>query len=252
MINSLLDNWVDILLIIVGGLALVIYILQERKKTIEAASLIKLQIDELQEGIAEIDSYIVNGQLNSTAFYESQQLFNEDYWSKYKHYFVRKIDAKDFKTISKLYDYASEIQEQQVLMKSLQKNFFFVCQQAISNLESTEVLKSISFQNTSQVLNEYISKLKMKVSTEIDEETVPKVSDLIDEIEKDIIVNINLNNLSNNKQQILSLVNQLYFTSYCPQQIQLSLAKYIKKYSLLEIDGTDGYKKIKKISERKY
>lgn len=34
-------------------------------------------------------------------------------------------------------------------------------------------------------------------------------------------------------------------------QIKLSLEKYIKKYSLLEIDGTDGYKKIKNLQTLK-
>ncbi|MBO5320578.1 MAG: hypothetical protein J6B01_12350 [Ruminococcus sp.] len=247
--NFLCENWVNLLLIIVGGFALFTYILQERKKIIEAAALIKLQIDELQKGIEEIDSYIENGQLNNTAFYESQQLFSEDYWSNYKHYFVKKIDAKDFETINKLYEYASEIQEQQILMKNLQKNFFFVNQQVLSNLQSAEALKTISFQNNSQEIKKYSLLIKEKIAATLDEDTSKKVNPIIDAIQNE---NINQNNLIDSKQQIISLFNQQYFTSYCPQQIQLSLSKYIRKYSLLEIDGTDGYKKIKKISKRKF
>lgn len=246
------ENWINLGLIIVGAFALIVYILQERKKVSEAASLIKLQIDELQNGISEIDSYIVNGQLNFTAFYESQLLYNEDYWNKYKHFFVKKIDPKDFGSISKLYGCANEIQEQQVLMKSLQKNFFYVSQQVISNLETTEIMKSINAQNSSQFISEFMINLSKEMSVEFDEETMKKISDMIGKVANDSFSNSNQNNPINNRQQIISYINQHYFTSYCPEQIRFSLEKYIKKYSLLKIDGTDGYKTIKSISERKF
>ena len=247
------ENWSNIFLIIVTASALLVYLLQERRKITEAAALIKMQIiDELQNGIAEIDSYIVDGKLNFTAFYESHQLFSEDYWSKYKHYFVKRIDAKDFGAISKLYEYASEIQEQQVLMKTLQKNFFFVCQQNISNLETTEVLKTINFQNNVQLVTDYQAKLKEAVTSELDEETVQAVTEIIQKATAGYEFPSNPNSLTDNRQLILNLVNQQYFTTYSPLQIKLSLEKYIKKYSLLEIDGTDGYKTIKKISERRF
>lgn len=48
MLEFIKDNWANILLIIVGSFALATYILQERKKKIDAASLIVLQIDEFQ------------------------------------------------------------------------------------------------------------------------------------------------------------------------------------------------------------
>lgn len=252
MWDFFMNNWSNIFLILVTASALLVYLLQERRKITEAAALIKIQIDELQNGIAEIDSFIVDGKLNFTAFYESHQLFNEDYWSKYKHYFVKRLDAKDFGTISKLYEYASEIQEQQVLMKTLQKNFFFVCQQNISNLETTEVLKTINIQNNVQLVTDYQAKLKEAVTSELDEETAQAVSEIIKKATAEYVFPSNPNSLTDNRQQILNLVNQQYFTTYSPLQIKLSLEKYIKKYSLLEIDGTDGYNTIKKISERRF
>ena len=81
MWDFFMNNWSNIFLILVTASALLVYLLQERRKITEAAALIKIQIDELQNGIAEIDSFIVDGKLNFTAFYESHQLFNEDYWS---------------------------------------------------------------------------------------------------------------------------------------------------------------------------
>lgn len=71
---------------------MLIYLLQEQKKRVEAASLIVMQINELQNRLREFSSYIVEGQLNSSAFYESLPLMGENYWAKYKHYFVRKMD----------------------------------------------------------------------------------------------------------------------------------------------------------------
>lgn len=65
------QNWKDVLPSIVGSFALVIYKLQCRNEENNAASVLVLQIDELLEKIGEMSSYIVEGQLNNTAFYES-------------------------------------------------------------------------------------------------------------------------------------------------------------------------------------
>lgn len=60
MVKFISENWANILLIIVGSFALATYILQERKKKIDAASLIVLQIDEFQERLREISTFIVD------------------------------------------------------------------------------------------------------------------------------------------------------------------------------------------------
>ena len=111
-------NWVNVLLIIVGGSAIVLYVVQERRRKTEAASLLVLQIDELLDRIREISTYITDGQLNATAFYESLPLFEENYWKKYKHFFVKNMDSASYASLNQLYNYASEIQEQQQLMKN--------------------------------------------------------------------------------------------------------------------------------------
>lgn len=76
--NFVSKNWIDILLVIVGASAFIIYWVQERRKISEAASLIVLQVEELQTSIAEVGSYISEGKLNDGAFYESQMLFKTD------------------------------------------------------------------------------------------------------------------------------------------------------------------------------
>jgi hypothetical protein len=64
--------------------------------------------------------------------------------------------------------------------------------------------------------------------------------------------------LSNRKPPLLSvsesggsMSHQNGLTAYTPLQISLSLEKALNQYALLEIAGCDGYKKLKKISERK-
>ena len=126
MIDFIVKNWVNMCLVIVGAFALVIYILQERRKKIDAASLIVLQIDEVQEKLREISTFIVEGKLNDTAFYESLSLMEENYWSKYKHYFVRDIDSTSYGSLNQFYNYVAGVQEQQLLMKALQKNNFYL------------------------------------------------------------------------------------------------------------------------------
>ena len=63
--------------VLVGCVALFVYILQVRKKVSEAASLIVMQVEELKKKIQEIGSYIVDGKLDDGAFYESQPLFEK-------------------------------------------------------------------------------------------------------------------------------------------------------------------------------
>ena len=132
-IELIFSNLIDILLVIVGGSALFIYWVQERRKVSEAASLIIMQIEDLQKRIREIGSYISEGNLNDTAFYESQSLFKIDYWNQYKHYFIRKLDSFSFNTFDEFYNCASEILEQQELMKTLQKNFSFILNKQLCN-----------------------------------------------------------------------------------------------------------------------
>lgn len=233
MLEFLRDNWANILLIIVGSFALAIYILQERKKKIDAASLIVLQIDEFQERLREISSFIVEGQLNETAFYESLPLMDTDYWNKYKHYFVRKMDATSYTALNQLYEYVSEIQEQQMLMKGFQKNFFQITQNVLVNIESQFIVTDIN-----------------NVCTEV---TAQNITSAIENIQN---LNFDMNRFwslyNQQRNWIRAIINQGALTSYVPVQIRISLEKMLKKYSMLEIIGTDGYQMLKKTSKQKF
>lgn len=208
----LLNNWSNILLIIVGASALFTYILQEHKKKIDAASLIVLQIDELQERLREISTYIVDGKLNDTAFYESLPLMEDNYWNKYKHYFVRAIDHVSYSSLNQLFNYASEIQEQQLLVKSLQKNSFFVIQAVYTNIETNIIMEEVNHYETPLSANTWQQK----------------------------------------KAVLNEMMRQDILTKYFPIQLRISLEKVLNECALLEIKGTDGYRILKKMSNKKW
>ena len=221
------NNWVNMCLVLVGSFALVIYILQERRKRIDAASLIVLQIDEVQEKLREISTYIVDGKLNETAFYESLPLIEENYWSKYKHYFVKKMDAMSYGSMNQLYDYVLGIQEQQQLMKILQKNAFVLVQSILANLEA-------------QLINFGLNNLYGSIP--------------MAQIWQNPSFDLNqfLNMYWQQDEKIKAIINKGVLTPYIPVQIKISLEKILKEYSMLEIVGTEGYQMLKKFSKKKF
>lgn len=255
MINFLIKNGVDILLVIVGTFALVIYMLQERRKRIDAASLIILQIDEMQDKLREISTYIAGDLLNETAFYESLPLIEENYWNKYKHYFVRNMDATSFISLNQLYNYASGVQEQQLLMKSLQKNSFYSNQTVLANIEAQLIFMG---------LNNFYGGATPSQIADIMDELIP--STVTEENKKSLHMftqqmfaqnpNIDYTQFWNfyrqQNERLINIINQGALKPYSPVQIKISLDKILKEYAMLEIVGTDGYRLLKRFSKKKF
>lgn len=258
MNKSVLDfictNWVNLLLIIVGTFALLTYILQERRKVTEAASLVLLQIDELQDRIKEIQSYIVDSQLNETAFYESQALFSEDYWNRYKHHFIRRMDAKSYRTLNSLYDCAAEIQDQQQLMKNLQKNSFFVTQQVLANLETNYILTGLNNSMSYPVdVQQLVAGLTQIMPQNLEQPQRAAIENMLHQMagsSGNVDFTAFWKNYSQNRTNVKNVIDQKGLTIYIPLQIRLSLEKALKQYAMLEITGCDGYKKLQKIAKR--
>lgn len=249
------NHWVDLLLIFVGASALFIYYLQERKKVSEAASLISMQVEDLQKQISEIGTYIVEGQLNEGAFYESQILFKTDYWDMYKHYFVRKMDSYSFNLFDNFYNCASEILEQQQLMKNLQKNSFFLSQQSIMQMETNALLQSLSMsEQTSVDVSQLIKAMENTVPADMDSEQKKALENVFKQI---CLSNSNANfelfwRLYNKtKGNVHAAINQKALTSYIPMQIRITLENALKKNASIPIIGCEGYRTIKKIAKRK-
>ena len=249
-------NLLDILLVVVGASAFAVYKLQERRKISDAASLIVLQVNDLQERLREIQSYIDNdGVLNDTAFYESQIIFTENYWDKYKHYFVRKIDSESFRLFNDFYDCASEVLEQQQLMKNLQKNSFFVIQNVFAQLEAGYVQAGLQNCSANHVdINMLVQGLSQSIPQNVTSEQKTAVENMIKQVgasNANIDFTAFWNVYRRNQSNIREVINQNGFINYIPVQIRISLDKALKKYVSLQIIGSDGYKKLKKIANRK-
>lgn len=248
-------NWVNMLLVVVGSFALVIYLLQERKRKIEAASLIVLQIDELQERVKEISTYITNGQLDEISFYESLPLMEENYWDKYKHYFVRKMDATSYVALNHLYDYVSEIQEQQLLLKSLQKKGFYATQSVWSDIEKQFIIEGLSNAQEGVAPQSVASVLTEAIPASITEKDKKTLSSFLEQMASQN-QNFDTNQFWNiyRKQQgeLRTVLNQNALTKYIPIQIATSLEKMLKKYSMLGTALNNGYHVLQKISKKKF
>lgn len=249
------ENWLNIsnlLIILVGLSAVWIYKAQEKAKLQDIASLIVLQIDELQIRIQEIQSYITEQGLNFSAFYESLPLINTDYWNKYKHLFVRKIDNKSYNNLNKFYQYILCLQEQQELLRNLQKNYFFVKQNAISNTEFMyicetlrEVQQSIITQEQLQALINSIPKDGVNV---MNQQTISNLLTQLQQKNPNIDIERFWTIYQNKRQLFLNIVNENSLTVYTPMQISTTIQAVLKQYALLEITGTDGYRKLRKVA----
>ena len=222
--DLLKNNWQSLGLIAVGSLAFIVYILQGEAKKIEAASLIILQIEDLQDRLREISTYIMDRKLDFVAFYEALPLMKEDYWNKYKHYFVRKMSARDFSNINKLYDYVSIIQEQQELLQNLQKNDFFIRQNLVMNSEMQVI--------TATLQNKIAPPDLMNVDEQVLKQVIPSCMQYRGNLEK--------------------VINSSPFTTYVPEQIAQSLQKFLREYSMLSVTGTEGYKMLEKQAKRRF
>ena len=255
-IEVIANNLFNILLVIVGASALFVYWVQERRKISEAASLIIMQIEDLQKNIREISSYISEGSLNDTAFYESQSMFKTDYWNKYKHYFIRKLDSFSFNTFDEFYNCAAEILEQQELMINLQKHFFFLSQQIIMQMEANLILQSLNLYNKNPVdINNVVEGLTAGIPNFMNNEQKHSIENLLKLFG---ILNQNrdfdqfLNIYNKEKQNIIMAINRNALDRYTPMQIRISLEKALKKLNMISIIGCEGYLKMKKIAGRKF
>ncbi len=251
----LCENWLNLLLVIVGTSAFITYWLQGRRKISEAASLIVMQIEDLQKRMREMKTYVSEEQLNATAFYESQVLFKTDYWDQYKHYFIRKLDPFSFSTLDEFYSCASEVMEQQELMKSLQKKGFFLNQQTIMQMEENLILQTVNSTNhlpvdNSKIVDGLMSTCPPNTTTEQKnaiENMLKQVNDARGVTDSNLFWDL----YNKDRQTILLAFNKDAFTHYTPVQIKISLQKALRQFDSIPIIGCKGYNTLKKLAARR-
>lgn len=233
------ENWKDLSLILVGLIAGLVYWLQERKKISEAASLVITQIEDLQERMREISSYITEGKLDDVSFYESQILYQTDYWDQYRHYWVRRLDASSLGTIDEFFRCAAEVKEQQELMKNLQKNFFFQKQQMILQLEYNYICQDLRISSQTAVDKDALIEGVMgTVPSCLNEEQKRAMENMLKQSANfgtatDLDTFWNL--YRKDQADILTITDQNAFTRFNPGQITISLEKALKQYAAIPV-----------------
>ena len=188
-----INHWQDLGLIGVGLSAVVIYTLQERAKRIDAASLIVLQIDSLQNRLRELSTYIGEGKINSVAFYEALPLIKENYWDKYKHTGGQ------------------------------------------HNLKQKEMIDALTKTVPSDLLNTDKATFEQALK-----QVIPQDMDF------------NFRVYMSYRENLEKFINRNPFTTYMPEQITQSLQKILREYSMLTVDGTEGYKMLEKQAKRRF
>lgn len=252
LLDFLKSNWVNLGLILVGLSAVWIYKMQEKGKLRDAACMIVLQINELQKRVQEIQSYITNQGLNLTAFYESLPLIDVNYWNNYKHLFVRKIDNKSYDSINKFYQYVTSMQEQQELLRNLQRNYFYVKQNAICNVEISFIIETLKEVDCSSVSSNQLQSFFQEVSTASAEKQSEILTNLVKQVEQnnpDIDMGRFWSIYQSKRKRFISITNGDSLTPYTPEQISSTLQSLLKQYVLLEIAGIEGYRTLCKIAK---
>lgn len=185
-----------------------------------------------------------------------KQLFmNTDYWNQYKHYFVRKMDAISYMALNQLYEYVSEVQEQQLLMKGLQKNSFYITQNVLANIESQFIIADLNNACTGATTPDIVSAMRNMIPQNVSKKDRKTLNMMVQQV---MAQNPNFDSnqfwglYQQQKGRLESVINQKALTTYIPVQIRISLEKMQRKCSMLEVTGTDGYQMLKKISKRKF
>ena len=209
--NFVSKNWIDILLVIVGASAFIIYWVQERRKISEAASLIVLQVEELQTSFRMFDEF---------------------------------------------YNCASEILEQQQLMKNLQKNSLFLTQQMLMQSETNYILQILAMcaQNPVDVPT-LLKTIEGSLPADASDEQKTAFENLMKRMtasNQNIDPNTFWNTYNQSKANLHSVINQNALTHYIPVQIRITLENALKKYNAIQVIGCEGYRKLKKIANRKF
>lgn len=101
------NNWLDLFLVIVGTFALVVYFLQKRDERRTAATLIKEQIDLIEDRVNGLKD---SPEYNNIVVYYSKIILQENLWEKYKYLLVKKLYKSDVKSIQKFFDNAEQIE----------------------------------------------------------------------------------------------------------------------------------------------
>ena len=106
----IIENWtylIDLLLVIVGLSAIVVYCAQKRAELLSAGTLIIGQIDLVEKNVSVLKN---DHQLNNVAVYNSKPIIKENMWEKYKHLFAKRLDGSEYEIVQQFFDHAEQLE----------------------------------------------------------------------------------------------------------------------------------------------
>lgn len=104
---NILNDWSNLLLVCVGLSAFGVYYWQKRDEKRAAATLVKGQIDLIEERIHTLKN---DHQLGNISVYHSKVILQENLWERYRHLFIKTLQKSDAEIIQKFYDNAEQIE----------------------------------------------------------------------------------------------------------------------------------------------
>ena len=103
----ILKEWSNLLLVIVGLSAFVIYYWQKRDHRCTAATLLKGQIDTIENRVALLKE---DPHIGNESVYRSKSILQDNYWEKNKHLFLKQLSQSEVEQIQKFFDNAEQIE----------------------------------------------------------------------------------------------------------------------------------------------
>lgn len=252
---DIFDIVINILLVIGGLAAFLIYYFQCRAKRMDAAALIVTQIEELKDKILEINNISIDNTINEKAFYETLDIITENQWEKYKHMFIKKMDAYSFKTINSFYEAVLSAREQLIFVKQLQHQHYFNIQNMLDNDCNLFIIDTINMSNNSSGIKDYKRMIEEKdAKNETDEKQKEVTLHVLDDLMR-ANPNFDANQFwkiyGTKKELLKTIVNSSPYISYVPLQVSETFNKAIKDVNSIEVIGSTGFKKLKDIAKMK-
>lgn len=107
IVSFFAENFMDILLALVGLSAFGVYFWQKHDQTRVAATLVKGEIDSIEKSISVLRD---DNQLGDISVYHSKKILGENLWNKYKHLLIKRLSKSEAETIERFFDNAEQIE----------------------------------------------------------------------------------------------------------------------------------------------
>ena len=111
MWNYLQNNLTDLLLVLVGLSAFVVYAFQQKNQRSTAATLVKEQIDTIERNVSALKN---DPNLNNISIYHSKNILIGNHWEEQKYLLVKKLSQSELETIQRFFDNAMQIENARI------------------------------------------------------------------------------------------------------------------------------------------